>query len=296
MRHPGLRKVVRNMGPMVLGLSLVQINVVIDQEMAIYLVERDGANTLIYLANRLLLFPQALIGTALGTAVFPLLSLLGGRRDHESMAEVLDQALSVSLFLAIPATAGLLALAPDLIEVMYRHGQFTSDDSREAAWVVRALICGLPFMTLNQILVRACYARGNTRTPVRISVLLMFANLGLNLVLAKPLGAAGLALSTSLCAAANTLLLWWPLRIRWTGSVLGLTSRRTLLSTAGMMVIIWALSGSLSSLAGGSRWYQGLFLVALPIVLGAAGYFACNHLLGGDELTRLLLKRRPPRP
>lgn len=160
--------------------------------------------------------------------------------------------------------------------------------------MLRALICGLPFMTINQILVRAYYARGDTGTPVRVSIWLMVANLCLNLLLARPLGAAGLALATSVCAVANSLLLLGPLRVGGAGSALRTATLRTLLSTAGMVVIILAIKGSLSELAAGSRLRMGLIMVAAPILLGAAAYFACNHLLGGEELARLLLHRRRP--
>jgi putative peptidoglycan lipid II flippase len=299
-RHPGLRQVAQTMAPMVLGLSVVQLNVLVDQEVALHWVPREGANALIYLGNRLLLFPQALVGTAMATAVFPLLSLLGGRKDEAELSRVLGKALSLAEFLALPAAAGLFVLAPSILEILFRHGRFTEADSVETSWVLRALVAGLPFMTANQIQVRALYALGETRAPVRIALALLVLNLALNLVLSLPLGVAGLAVSTSLCALLNCWFLQRALDRKGVPRVAAAIAPslfRSLACAVGMALAVALLQALLAPLAGTGRAMRGVLLVAVPIAAGAVVFFALSRALGGQELRALLARegRATPR-
>ena len=298
-RHPGLREVLRTMGPMVVGLSVVQLNVLVDQEVALHWVPREGANTLVYLGNRLLLFPQALVGTAMATAVFPLLSLLGGRKDDAELGRVLGKALSLAEFLALPAAAGLFVLAPEILDILFRHGRFTAQDSAETAWVLRSLVAGLPFMTANQIQVRALYALGETKAPVRIAVALLVLNLALNLILSLPLGVAGLAVSTSICALLNCVFLQRALARRGIHQItrtIAPSLFRSLSCAVGMALVVALLVWGLTPAAGSRRLARGVLLVVVPIVGGAATFFALSRAMGGQELRALLARDGRDRP
>ena len=206
-RDADLIRVARSMLPMLLGLSVVQMSALVTQLIAAFVVPEVGANSVIFLGNRLLEFPHALLGIALGTAVFPLLSLHGSRGESAEMQTALDKALASGSFLAIPACLGLVAAAPALVEVLFVSGRFGGEDALEAIRVAQILALALPGLVGVQVLARAHYALGDMRTPVRISLILFGANVVLQLVLAPLYGTYGLAACSAITSTANAAML-----------------------------------------------------------------------------------------
>ncbi len=295
LRDPDLREVARGMMPMMLGLSIAQINVLLSYGVAAYLVPREGANAILFLGNRLLDFPHALLGVALGTAVFPLLSLLGEQGKKEELAARIDEALAGGLFLALPAAAGLAALAPLLVDVLFVHGHFGAEDGRETAGVVRMFAIGLPGLIAVQVLARAHYALGDRRTPVRYALRVLLFTLAGHLLAAPRYGTEGMALISSAAALGNAFLLHLSLRRK--GFERSAGTRRALgealaasvpTAAAAMGTAAWS-SGLLSADAG--------LLLRLPVVLGppvCAGLGA--FYLGTRLLGRRAFPFRPRRP
>ena len=296
LADPDLREIVRTMAPIVLGLSVVQLNVLATQFLAAFLVD-PGAPGVLYLGNRLLEFPHALLGVALGTAVFPLLTLLGSRDDHVELARILRRTLANGLFLAIPAAAGLFVMAPWLAEVLFVTGRFSAEAGSETTVVTRIMCLGLPGLIAVQLLARAFYAMGDLRTPVRIAVVLLVVVQGINIGLAPVLGTAGLACSSAVGANANALLLFFLLRPRLgpaEGGALAGTLLRSVLATVPTAIVALALV----------TWLGGMFPVGtslalrLPLVLvvpGAAGvvtFLVTARLLGATELAELRRARK----
>jgi putative peptidoglycan lipid II flippase len=277
------------MAPALIGLSAVQANALVDQAMAFYLVA-PGANTYVYLANRLLLFPHALTSLALATAVFPSLAVLGSDDDRRGLRTKLDGVLTGSLFLALPAALGLVLIAGDLVSVLFQHGEFTAEDTQQTHLATVLLVIGLPFVGSVQLHARAFYALGDMSTPARIAMRLLLVNLGLNLifVLGTDLGAAGLTLATSLSAVANAAILRAKLR-RICPRVDPLTRilGRCVLATAAMGVAVWLVRDSIHAEGTLERV---LFDLGLPILTGVLVYGLAHWLLGSPELGRI---RRP---
>ncbi|HKB16614.1 MAG TPA: lipid II flippase MurJ, partial [Planctomycetota bacterium] len=290
-REPAFRRVLRDMAPMVLGLSLVQVNLVVDQLVAWSLVS-PGANTYIYLGNRLVQFPLSMVGMAAASASFPTLAGRAAARDYPGFARAFGRTLSLVVFLAAPAGAGLLALAGPITALLFGHGRFGPEDVRKAAGAVAMFGLGVPFFCAAQILARAHYALGDVRTPVRIAGALVVANLALNLLLVRPLGVAGLALATSLGSAANCLLLARRLRARGDLPASSGLPGSLLRSALGALVCAAAAFGVQRACAG-----LGLLpSVAAGIGAGGAGALAAAGWLGSGTLRDLreaLAWRRP---
>ncbi len=300
LRDASVRRVARNMAPVVVGLSVLQLNTLMTQVIAVYLVEATGANTILFLANRMFEFPHALLGVALGTAVFPLLSLLGGRGDEHGMRDALDRALSLGMFLAIPAAVGLFVLARPALTVLFVSGQFGVASAHEAAAVLRVLCFALPGLIAVQILARAHYALGDMRTPVRIAIALFVVAQVLNVTLAPIWGTRGLAFSSAFAATANAIGLMVALRRR---ALPGGTGRvRAAFVRAGIASLPTGLT-ALAGLALGERWVgqsDALLLRVLchlvfPAVLGVGAFLVSVHLLRAKEWTEIVAALRSRR-
>ena len=297
LKDPDLREVGSGMVPMVLGLSIAQLNVLMTYLIAAFLVPKVGANGILFLANRLLDFPHALLGVAFGTAVFPLLSLLGERGEKEELERTFDRALAFSLFLALPAAVGLYVLAAPLVEVLFVHGRFTMEDGMETTKVVKTFAFALPGLVGVQVLARAHYAVGNRKTPVRISVGLFFISVIISAIVAPTLGTYGLALVSVGSALLNSSLLFWSIRVLmgWRGT--GILPRSLVSALLASVPTGFAAWGALQwSQATAPPDSTGFFLrfglhLLFPSLAGLLAFFLSIQLFGG-EVGRGLLSFR----
>ena len=300
VRHPDTAAVARNMLPMLLGLSVVQINVLMTQLLAAALVDR-GAPSILFLSNRMLEFPHALLGVALGTAVFPLLATLGERKDQAGVRDTIDRSLGIGIFLAVPAAAGLCALAPWLIEVLFGSGRFTPENVAETADVLRVHAFAVPGLIVVQVLARAHYALHDMKTPVRIAAWLLLAAQVLNVLLAPRFATVGLAISSVFAATSNAI--WLSLSLRRKKLPGGGRAMRALvqaaiaaLPTAG---IAWWSASYLAELfpADSGLLLRIATVLIVPGALGMAAFFATARLLRAQELDDVLeaLRKRRER-
>jgi putative peptidoglycan lipid II flippase len=281
-----VRRVGRLMGPALLGVSVLQIGLLLDTLLASFL--PAGSISWLYYGNRLMDLPQGLLGVALGTALLPRLTALQAGQDGDGFSATLDQALRGALVLGLPAALGLGVLAEPVMATLFYSASFGSGDVASSAASLRAYALGLPAYLAVKVLAPGCYARQDTRTPVRTALLALGANLGLSLALMLPLAHVGLALSASLAAGLNGLLLWrglaaqGVLRVRpgWPALLV-----RVGLATAAMGVVLGAGSpaGAVWLAVGPLRRAAWL---GLAILVGASGYFGVL-LLGGFRLRHL---------
>lgn len=194
------------MAPMVLGLAVVQLNLILDQVMAVSFVAPE-ANNYTYHANRLLQFPIGVIGTAVATVAFPLLTRLGKAAKRDELGVELEKGLRLIAFLAVPAGCVFALLAHPIVKVLFEHGKVTAADTAATSWTLTAYAIGVPFLCSVALWARAFYALDDRRTPVRLAAQLVVVNAALNFALVFPLGVAGLALATSICAILNSTTL-----------------------------------------------------------------------------------------
>ncbi len=298
LKDPDLRDVGKGMVPMVLGLSIAQLNVLMTYLIAAFLVPKVGANGILFLANRLLDFPHALLGVAFGTAVFPLLSLLGERGEKEELERIFDRALAFSLVLALPAAVGLFVLASPMVQVLFVHGRFSVEDGMETTKVVRTFAFALPGLVGVQVLARAHYAVGNRQTPVRISVGLFVVSVLVSALVAPTLGTYGLALVSVGSALLNSGLLFWSIRVLmgWRGT--GILPKSLLFALlacvptgfAAWGTLQWALTSAPLRDAGFFRGFTRFLL--FPSLAGLIVFFLSIQLFGGKVGKDLLSFRR----
>ncbi|MCU0249214.1 MAG: murein biosynthesis integral membrane protein MurJ [Vicinamibacterales bacterium] len=212
---PGLRQVLTLMGPGIVGLAAVQVNLVVNSILAMG--EGTGAVSALSFAFRLMYMPIGIFGVSIATAVVPTLSRHAARSDIAGMRDTVSSGLRLMLMLNVPATVGLMVLATPIVALIFEHGRFTAADTAATA---AALVCyapGLIGYSAVKIAVPAFYSLRDSRTPVLVSVATVLVNVGLNLALVRLMGFQGLALGTSASALVNAGVLLWLLRPRLGG-------------------------------------------------------------------------------
>ncbi|NYT24198.1 murein biosynthesis integral membrane protein MurJ [Alcaligenaceae bacterium] len=211
-RDPIVRRILKQMLPAILGVSVAQISLLINTNIATWL--RPGSVTWLSFADRLMEFPTALLGVALGTVLLPSLSRAYAQDDHAGYNALLDWGLRLVLLLGLPAALGLALLADGLVATLFNYGAFGAGDVDQTRLAVMAYSVGLIGLLAIKILAPAFYARQDIRTPVRIAALCLVATQLLNVALVPLFAHAGLALSIGLGATLNAALLAGALRRR----------------------------------------------------------------------------------
>ena len=209
-RSPGVQRILKLMLPTLFGSSVAQLNLLFDTLLASFLVA--GSVSWLYYSDRLMEFPLGLFGVALGTVILPSLSRHHAKASAEKFSATMDWALRCAILVAVPAAIGLALLAGPMLTTLFQYGEFRPEDVRMASQSLVAYAFGLLGFMLIKVLAPSFYSRQDTRTPVRIGVIAMVSNMGLNIALIFPLAHAGLALATSLSAFLNAALLYRNLR------------------------------------------------------------------------------------
>ena len=308
LAHPALGRVLRLVGPMVLALGIIEINAAIDKLIGYVLMQppgggetfrlgawtvawpiETGAPAVLYYAQRLYWLPLGVFGVAIGTVIFPELSAFAARKDDAGMARVAGHALRLTVFVGLPAGAGLMLLAAPFLRAFFNHGQFAQapDAVGRTAIVAVVYAAGLWAFSANHILVRAFYARQDTRTPLRIAALSAAVNIALDLVLVWPLAERGLALATVIAAVVQLAALARALARRFGGlpwRAIGSTAVRTLAASAAMAAVAGALVYLALPATGLAGRPLALGQLAAGLVAGAAAFAATARLLRLEEL------------
>lgn len=279
-RHSGVARVIRTMGPAVFAASISQISLVINTILATFLVA--GSVSWMSFADRLMEFPTALLGVALGTILLPSLSKHHANKSAEEYSALLDWGLRLALLLAVPAAVALALIGEPLTVALYQYGKFSAHDSEMTRRALAAYAVGLPGLILLKVLAPAFYARQNVKTPVKIAIITLGVTQALNLVLIWPLQHVGLALSISIAALINSALLYWKLRQHSIYQPQAGWLRFTLQVGAAVLLMAAALAGMLQIDDG---WRSGSMatrlLWLLPLVLGGMfTYFAALMAFG----------------
>jgi putative peptidoglycan lipid II flippase len=247
-KDAGVKRVYKLMIPALFGVSVSQINLLVDTLMASFLI--SGSVSWLYYSDRLMEFPIGIFGIALATVMLPDLSKSVARGDMSKYNNTLDWALRWVFLIGVPSMLGLILLASPMLTTLFYSGQFTENDVIMTARSLMTYSVGLLGFVLIKVLASGFFARQDTRTPVKIAVIAMTVNMVLNLALIVPLAHAGLALATSIAALLNAALLYRGLRKQevYTPQAgwLALFIRISLAAVA-MIAILWWGSGSLSS-------------------------------------------------
>ena len=278
--HDGVAKVFRLMLPAIFGVSVAQINTLINTIIASFLV--TGSVSWLYYSDRLMEFPLGVFGIALATVILPSLSKSHAARSHDEFERLLDWGLRVTLLICIPATAGLIVLASPLVTTIYFRGVFTANDVAMTTGALIAFASGLPAFALVKVLAPGFYARQDTKTPVRIGMISMAANIVLSIVLAWPLRHVGLAMAITLAACLNAAQLF--LRLRRDGVYAPLPGWRTFLTRIFVATAI--MTGLLALFSGHpDLWlhlpgWERVLRLGFWVMIGVVVYVATLFLLG----------------
>ncbi len=204
-KHPGVTRIRRLMVPAVIGVSASQLNLFVSTVLASFLA--TGAISYLYYSDRLLEFPIGIFAVAVSTVILPALSKAHAAADPERYTRTLDWGVRLVLLLGVPSMCGIIALREPMLRVIFMRGAFTGENVLLSAASLLASVSGLCAIMLVRVLVQGFAARQDTRTPVRCSLASIASNIIFNLILIKPLGYVGLALSTALAAYVNAALL-----------------------------------------------------------------------------------------
>lgn len=278
--HAGVKQVLKLILPALFGASVAQINLLIDTLLASFLV--TGSISWLYFSDRMMEFPLGVFGIALATVILPGLSREHASGSVERFSAMIDWALRLMALISLPAAVGLAVLAKPILTTLFNYGDFSAHDVEMASRSLVAYASGLAGFVAVKVLAPGYFSRQDTRTPVRVGVIAMAANLVLNLALVFPLAHAGLALATSLAACLNAALLLRGLRregiYRPSDGWLALIIRVTFGCVVMAAFLLWAQgaaeqwqvasamerAGRLAALVGGG----GLVYGASVLVLG----------------------------
>jgi len=214
-RDEGLRRVLVLMGPGVVGLAAVQINLFVNSVLATG--EGTSAVSALSYAFRLMYMPIGIFGVSIATAVVPTLSRHAARDDAAGMRDTVSSGLRMMLMLNVPATVGLIVLARPIVALIFEHGAFTPAHTAATAAALAFYAPGLVGYSAVKIAVPTFYSLRDSRTPVLVSVATVLLNVVLNLTLVRVMGFTGLALGTAASAIFNAAALLWLLRSRLDG-------------------------------------------------------------------------------
>ena len=287
-QDPTVRRILTLMLPGILGLSVNQLNVIVDRFLA-YLISEQAAAVLFY-GDRLVEFPLGIFGIGLATAILPSLSRHAARQDVAQLKLSLVYALRQVFFITVPATVGLVVLGQPIVKLLFERGAFDAASTRATAAVLVYYSLGIFAYSGIKIVVPAFYALKEMKTPVKIAFIALGVNVVLNLTLMWFMEERGLALSTSISSVVNLTLLIFCLRKK-----IGAFSLKLLLLSCGRILFVSLLMGALAYWA----WYElvqrfgeattGARLLSTfgAMALALVGYFVFSWLFRLPELKEL---------
>lgn len=295
-RIAGVTDVLKLMGPRILGLAVVQVNFLVSVNLASNMA--DGSLVALNTAFKLIFVAVGIIGQSVGSAVFPTLSTLWAQRDYAGFTERLATAMRNILYLSFPATVMFILLGEPIVS-LFERGEWTAESTQATAWALTFYAIGIAGFTLLEVLSRAFYALEDSRTPVAIGILAMFANIILNLVFIQWIGAptnlargafAGLALANAVTTIVESLALWWLMRRRLAkvSAAIDLRDSTVLRSAGGTLLLSLVMAMGLwmtARLMPTSGWP----VAAVGLVVGAIIFFGGGWLFDLGE-TRSLLR------
>lgn len=299
-RDEGVRRVMRLMGPAIVGTGAIQIKVLVDTIVASGI---DGGASWLNYAFRLMQFPIGVFGVAIGTAAIPTLSRLASEGKLDEFRNTLSDATKLVLLLAVPSACGLIALGTPIVSLVYERGQFDAFDTNMTAWALTAYSVGLAAYAAIKVISPAFFALDDAKTPMYISVasilvhvptsfgmMMLLSSVGVSPERPNGYGHIGVALATSVVATVNLLVLSYFMR----GKIERLNGRE-ILSSFNRIIIASAVMSAAGygayRLAYGfftekTLWVQ-MFDAFVPIAVAGIIFLIVAKLLRIDELEKL---------
>ncbi len=311
VQSEAFRKIIILMGPMIIGLTATQLNTLADVFIATLFsgsAEKgpfflwfgqqinyplwEGAVSQLFYSQRLYQLPLGVLGISLATAIFPVMSSDAAKKDFTALSKTISRGIRGAVFIALPATAGLLLVRGILVPIIFERGRFTSEDTALTVGVLGFYSLGLCGFFMQQIITRAFYSVQDSKTPMRSAIIAVCVNVILNLTLIWFMGTAGLALSTAICSYLQVVILALVLRRRFGHSILdGLSA--TLVKTLVATIVMWLIGAGLMRLMANlpeTTWFDVLRLAV--VVPSAAGVYLLAARFLRIEMLSLLTSGR----
>ncbi|WP_313052086.1 murein biosynthesis integral membrane protein MurJ [Atlantibacter hermannii] len=279
-RDAGAMRVLKQMGPAIVGVSVSQISLIINTIFASFLV--SGSVSWMYYADRLMEFPSGVLGVALGTILLPSLSRSFASGNHQEYNRLMDWGLRLCFLLALPSAVALGILAEPLIAALFQYGKFNAFDAVMTQRALVAYSVGLTGLIVVKVLAPGFYSRQDIKTPVKIAIVTLIMTQVMNLAFIGPLKHAGLSLSIGLAACLNASLLYWQLRKQKIFQPEPGWARFLIRLVIAVLVMAGALIGMMMVMPAwdiGSMPYRILRLLAV-VCVGVVAYFATLAVLG----------------
>jgi putative peptidoglycan lipid II flippase len=292
---PGVRQFFRVVIPATFAAGVYQVSILIDTQFVSYL--REGSMAHLNYADRLNQLPLGIIGTALGTAILPSISKFVDQGKPEEANKIQNQALDLAMLLTLPAAVAFAAAGVPLVNALFRGGQFTAEDALITGNTLAIVALGLPAYVLVKVLTPGFFAREDTKTPLKIAMWVLAANIALNFALIPFFGLYGLAIALMLTAWINCAALFIILRRRGHFAIdpkVGFRVLRQLVAALAMGAAIMLLNRMLGSYFDGSTIDR---MAALMALLGTGGivYFGLGWMIGAinkDDVLILLRRKK----
>ena len=286
--HPGLKKMGLLMIPTIFGAAVYQINILVGTLLASLLPE--GSVSYLYYADRLVQFPLGIFAIAMSTAVFPSISRQAAKKDLQAVRDTFAYAMKLIFFITIPSMVGLIVLREPIVALLFKRGAFDAKTAHLTAYALLYYSIGLWAFSAVRIVVSTFYALQDTKTPVRMAVISVCANIILGIVLMGPLGHGGLALATSLASILNLGLLVRALRSKlgMLGLKMIMTSvYKTIICSIFMGAAVWAAALFIIPSEGGSLM-DLFFGLVVSISIGLVLYGSFSLLLKSWKAGKVL--------
>ncbi|MEM8209197.1 murein biosynthesis integral membrane protein MurJ [Morganella morganii] len=279
-RNSGVWRVMKLMGPAILGVSVSQISLIINTIFASFLV--SGSVSWMYYADRLMELPSGVLGVALGTILLPSLAKSFSKGDTTEYRKLMDWGLRLCFLLALPCAVALAILAEALTVSLFQYKNFTAFDALMTQQALIAYCVGLMGMIVIKVLAPGFYSRQNIKTPVKIAIATLILTQLMNLAFIGPFKHAGLALSIGIAACFNASLLYWQLRKQNIFTPLPGWGKFFFKLVIAMLFMAAVLVGMMYLMP---EWSQGNMLMRMlrlmgVVIAGAGAYFAALYALG----------------
>ncbi|MDR3281709.1 MAG: murein biosynthesis integral membrane protein MurJ [Endomicrobium sp.] len=280
LRHPGIKKIALLMVPSIIGLSVDQINVVVDSRYASFL--GSGSVTALYYANRLMQMPLAIFGLAFASVSLPAMSKAYAKKDMVALKSFFNYSIRFTVFTLFPSAIGLMVIGLPIVRLLFEYGKFNSLASLMTNNVLFYYSLGLPAYAFAKIFANAFYSFQDAKTPVKIAVLSMILHIILCILLVRPMGIGGLAFATAVSSYFNFLLLILCLKLR--------------IGRLGLKKILFSTFKSFfaSIVSGIVAWSickvsLNLFIsVPVAIISGVISFIVVSYILKSEELKILM--------
>lgn len=290
---PGVRQIMRLMGPAIIGTSAVQINVTVN---TMFIGDIDGGASWLSYAFRLMQFPIGVFGVAIGTATLPSISKFAKLNDIESFRSTLSSSMGLVFLLTVPSACGLVVLGRPIISLIYERGVFTPHMTEMVAYALAAYSIGLAGYAAIKILSPAFYALDDARTPMLVSLFSILVNLAASVVFKRFFSLygyphVGLALSTSCVALVNFFALALIMRRRIGGihgRRIASSFTRILLASLVLSAVSYFSYGLLKARLGDAGFAAHALNTFVPIALGTGSFLIAAKLLKIEETDQAL--------